>query len=72
LSKKKSPYKTDIVAVRLPPRFKRIMEQLAYNEGLDVSAWMRTLIIKELRDRGVIRETAITAPALEGLEPEER
>ena len=61
-SRKKSPYKTEVVAVRLAPRIKRILEQLAYNEGLDLSAWMRNLIIKELKSRGVIRETAITAP----------
>jgi hypothetical protein len=63
--------RSEVVAVRIQPRFKRILEQLAYNEGLDLSAWMRNLIIKELKDRGVMRETAITAPALEGLEPEE-
>jgi hypothetical protein len=66
LKRKKGPYKTEIVAVRLPPRFKRILEQLAYNEGLDLSAWMRNLIIKELKSRGIIKDTTITAPALEG------
>ena len=63
--------RSEVVAVRLEPRFKRILEQLAYNEGLDLSAWMRSLIIKELKERGVMRETAINVPALEGLEPEE-
>lgn len=57
--------KTEIVAVRLVPGFKRILEQLAQNEGLDVSAWMRNLILKELKARGIISETAPTAATFE-------
>jgi len=55
--RKRSPYKDAIVCVRFPARFKRIMEQLAYNEGLDLSAWLRNLVIKELKTRGVLSET---------------
>lgn len=57
--------KTEVVAVRLAPRFKRILEQLAQNEGLDMSAWMRNLILKELKARGIISETASIAATLE-------
>jgi hypothetical protein len=55
---KRKPLKTEVVAFRLTPSFKRVLEQLAANEGLDLSAWMRNLIIKELKSRGIIKESA--------------
>ncbi|GEM_PF-2685113 len=58
--------KTEVVAVRLMPGFKRILEQLARNEGLDLSAWMRNLIIKELKVKGIIRESSSSVGAVEG------
>ncbi|MCX8150019.1 MAG: hypothetical protein N3D85_00715 [Candidatus Bathyarchaeota archaeon] len=58
--------KTEVVAVRLMPGFKRILEQLARNEGLDLSAWMRNLIIKELKVKGIIRDSASAFGAVEG------
>ena len=58
--RKKGPYKTAIMAVRVPPRFKQVLEHLAHNEGLDLSAWMRNLIIKELKSRGVIRDDSLS------------
>ncbi len=54
---KKSLYKDAIISVRFPVQFKRIMEQLAYNEGLDLSAWLRNLVIAELKRRGILSET---------------
>jgi hypothetical protein len=54
---KKSPYKNAIVCVRFPVQFKRIMEQLAYNEGMDISTWLRNLVVAELKRRGIISET---------------
>jgi len=56
--RKRTRFKTETIAVRVVPRFKRILEQLAMNEGLDLSAWMRNLILKELKSRGIIKETA--------------
>jgi len=58
--------KTEVVAVRLMPGFKRVLEQLARNEGLDLSAWMRNLIIKELKVKGIIRESTSAFGAVEG------
>jgi hypothetical protein len=57
---KKSPYKDAIVCVRFPVQFKRIMEQLAYNEGMDISTWLRNLVVAELKRRGIISETTGT------------
>ena len=54
---KRSPYKNAIVCVRFPVQFKRVMEQLAYNEGMDVSTWLRNLVVAELKRRGIISET---------------
>ena len=54
---KKGPYKNAIVSVRFPERFKRMMEQVAYSDGLDLSAWIRNLVISELKRRGVLQET---------------
>jgi len=59
------PRKTEVVAVRLTRSFKRTIEQLAANEGLDLSAWMRNLILKELKSRGVIKETGAVGLTLE-------
>jgi hypothetical protein len=53
--------KTEVVAVRLVPGFKQVLEQLAQNEGLDLSAWMRNLIIKELKLRGIIKDSELTS-----------
>jgi hypothetical protein len=62
----RKPFKTEVVAVRLVPGFKRVLEQLAQNEGLDLSAWMRNLIIKELKARGIIKDSGMATFAMEG------
>lgn len=61
------PFKTEVVAVRLVPGFKRVLEQLAKNEGLDLSAWMRNLIIKELKVRGIIKDSGMATFAMDGI-----
>jgi hypothetical protein len=62
---KRRPFKTEVVAVRVVPSFKRMLEQLAANEGLDLSAWMRNLILKELKSRGIIKESTAVGLAFE-------
>jgi hypothetical protein len=62
---KRRSFKTEVVAVRLVPGFKRMLEQLAANEGLDLSAWMRNLILKELKSRGIIKESTAIGLAFE-------
>ena len=63
---KRSPYKNAVVCVRFPKRFKQIMEQLAYNEGLDLSAWLRNLVIQEFKRKGILSE-AMDTRSLESL-----
>jgi len=59
--------KKDILNVRISPRIKRLIEQVAFSEGLAASEWVRNLIINELRKRGVMHK--ILAPP--GVEEEE-
>jgi len=63
--KRRGLFKTEVVAVRLIPSFKRMLEQLAANEGLDLSAWLRNLILKELKSRGIIKESTAIGLAFE-------
>jgi len=63
--KRRGIFKTEVVAVRLVPSFKRMLEQLAANEGLDLSAWLRNLILKELKSRGIIKESTPIGLAFE-------
>jgi len=41
--------KTSLVATRVTPYIKEIIEQQASREGLTSSEWVRNLIIKELK-----------------------
>ena len=41
--------KTILVATRVTPRIKELVEQMAYREGLNVSEWVRNIIINELK-----------------------
>ncbi|MEM1718762.1 MAG: hypothetical protein QW794_03810 [Thermosphaera sp.] len=59
--------KTETIAVRIAPRFKRILEQLAISEGLDLSSWMRNLILKELKARGLVKEAEVVGAVEEML-----
>ena len=60
MSRKRHILKKDILNIRISPRIKRLIEQVALNEGLSASEWVRILIINELRRRGVLRR--ILAP----------
>lgn len=37
------------MATRVTPRIKELVEQMAYREGLNVSEWVRNIIINELK-----------------------
>lgn len=47
--------KSALLVTRVTPRVKDVIEHEARAEGLDVSEWMRNLIIEELKRRGVLR-----------------
>ena len=46
-----SPAKRATISVRLAPSIKDALVQVAHSEGLDVSEWLRDLILNELRRR---------------------
>jgi len=52
---KNSDLKSAILVTRVTPRVKDIIEREARAEGLDVSEWIRNLIIEELKKREVLR-----------------
>jgi len=60
MSKKRLFLKKETLNIRISPRIKRLIEQVALSEGLAASEWVRILIINELRKRGVLRK--IQAP----------
>ena len=60
MSIKRRMLKKDTLTIRISPRIKRLIEQVALNEGLAASEWVRILIINELRRRGALRR--IQAP----------
>jgi hypothetical protein len=41
--------KTVLLATRVTPKIKAIVEQMAIREGLSVSEWLRNLIVMELK-----------------------
>jgi len=41
--------KTVLLATRITPKIKAIVEQMAIREGLSVSEWLRNLIVMELK-----------------------
>jgi uncharacterized protein (DUF1778 family) len=49
-----SEYKTEMLAVRVTKPIKDAVIMAAQSEGLDVSEWMRSLIISELRRRSLL------------------
>ncbi|KPV64440.1 MAG: hypothetical protein AOA65_0972 [Candidatus Bathyarchaeota archaeon BA1] len=51
------------LSVRVTPRVKDIVAQVAQSEGVDVSEWLRNLIVGELKGRGVL-PTVLTVPGL--------
>ena len=54
MPRKSGDRKSVIVATRLTPSLKRIVEREARGEGVDMSEWIRGLIIRELNRRGVL------------------
>jgi hypothetical protein len=49
MPRKSSNPKTVLIATRVTPRIKNIISQMAYREGLNVSEWLRNLIVVELK-----------------------
>ena len=47
-------HKTEMLAVRVTKPIKDAVVMVAQSEGVDVSEWMRSLIISELRKRGAL------------------
>ncbi len=65
MPKTKSEKKTELVATRLTPKLKKAVENEARQEGMDVSEWVRYLIVTELRERDSIPRK-LTLQDLEG------
>jgi hypothetical protein len=49
MPKKTGTPKTVLLATRVTPRIRDIVVQMAHREGLNISEWMRNLIIGELK-----------------------
>ena len=49
MPQKTGPPKNMLLATRVTPRIRDIVVQMAQREGLNVSEWMRNLIIMELK-----------------------
>ena len=49
MPRKSAHPKTVLIATRVTPRIKAIIEQMAIREGLSVSEWLRNLIVVELK-----------------------
>ncbi len=54
------------MTVRVTPRIKETVAQVALGEGMDVSEWLRNLIVGDLKGRGALP----TAPTVPGLSEE--
>ena len=52
-----SETKTKLLCTRVTPSIEEIILQQAMQEGLNMSEWLRNLIIKELRERKAIQTT---------------
>jgi len=55
--------KNVLLATRVTPRIRDIVVQMAHREGLNVSEWLRNLIISELK-RNEVLPTVLRAPNL--------
>ena len=49
MGKASSYTKDNLLATRVTPRISENVKQLAYREGLNVSEWLRNLIVAELK-----------------------
>lgn len=54
MPRKSGDKKSSIIATRLTPDLKRIVEHESHREGMDMSEWIRNLIIQELNRRGAL------------------
>ncbi len=59
--------KTSLVATRVTPYIKEIIEQQASREGLTASEWVRNLIIKELKAENLL-QMVFKTPKIRALE----
>jgi hypothetical protein len=50
MGRSQSTPKTKLIATRVTPRIRRIIEFVAVSEGLYTSEWVRKAIIKELKN----------------------
>ena len=57
MPRKGSDLKTELIATRVTPAIKRAISREARRVGLDVSEWLRMLIINELKRSGVIAKS---------------
>ncbi len=63
MPQKTGPPKNMLLATRVTPRIRDIVVQMAQREGLNVSEWMRNLIIMELK-RAETLPTVLRAPII--------
>ena len=56
--------KNILLATRVTPRIRDIVIQMAHREGLNVSEWLRNLIIRELK-RNEVLPNVLRAPNFE-------
>jgi hypothetical protein len=49
MGRSKSQTKDILLATRVTPRISRSVKQMAYREGLNVSEWLRNLIVAEMK-----------------------
>jgi len=47
--------KSVLIATRVTPHIKDIISQIAEREGLNVSEWMRNLVVTELKKYGALK-----------------
>ncbi|MHA2394291.1 MAG: plasmid mobilization protein [Promethearchaeota archaeon] len=64
MPRKKGISKNVLLATRVTPKIRDIVAQMAYREGLNVSEWLRNLIISELKENQVL-PTVFRSPNLE-------
>jgi len=67
LPKKRRNIKTVTLNIRISPHIKRLIDQVAFSEGMATSEWVRNLIVNDLRKRGVLHRI-LTPPSIEGEE----
>ena len=51
--------KSVLVATRVTPRIKQVVEGMAVREGLSVSEWLRKLIVVELKESDALPSLSI-------------